>query len=45
MPEYNDSDYLDMIQDLMSGIEWSTEMLNDIADIIRLSGREVADVE
>ena len=41
----SDAEALDMIQHFLHGCVWSPEMLDDIAEIVRATGREVADVE
>lgn len=39
----NDTDALDAIARLLSGQEWSPDTLDGIADIVRATGRTVAD--
>jgi hypothetical protein len=41
----DDSRAMDLIARLMSGNEWSPDTLDQIADIVRSTGREIAEVE
>jgi hypothetical protein len=41
----NDHVVLDRIAELMSGHEWSPDTLDDIAGLVRVSGRDVDDVD
>lgn len=34
-----------LIQGVLSGVEWSPDTLDTIADIVRLTGREIAESE
>jgi hypothetical protein len=36
---------LDAIAELMSGVEWDSDTLEGIADLVRKTGRNIADVE
>ena len=41
----SDAEALDRIQHFLHGCVWSPELLDNIAEIVRATGREVADVE
>jgi hypothetical protein len=41
----SDEQVLDTIAELMTGAEWDAELLGDIAELVRLTGREVADTD
>jgi len=36
---------LDQVAQLMSGREWSADTLDEVADIVRATGRTIADVQ
>lgn len=40
-----DTDALDTIAELMSGVEWDPDTLEAIADIVRSTGRVILDTE
>lgn len=41
----NDSQTLWAIRDLMDGQEWTPDTLNQIADLVRATGRDIRDTE
>lgn len=40
-----DDQAMELIRSAMSGLEWSPDTLDTIADIVRLTGREILDSE
>ena len=38
-----DTEALDTIADIMSGNEWSADTLDHIAEIVRMTGRDILD--
>lgn len=42
---FSDAAILDLMQDAMSGREWDADVSDRIAELLRLSGREIADSE
>lgn len=44
-PSKDDCAALDSIQRALSGREWDSDRLSEVAEIVRRSGREIADVE
>jgi len=41
----SDTEALDLITEILSGNEWSADTAPEIADIVRLTGREIANYE
>lgn len=44
-PPLDDRRALDLIAELMSGREWSADTLDEIAGVVMMTGREIANYE
>jgi hypothetical protein len=44
LPTETDGGALDLIAELLSGQEWDAATLDDVAELVRATGRTVADV-
>jgi hypothetical protein len=45
MREISDEHALNLITDIMSANDWSADTLEEIADIVRMSGRDILDTD
>ena len=44
-PQISDTRAVDLIAERLSGVEWDAEAASDVADIVRLTGRTMADLD